>query len=72
MNPTASSAGLLCLQFGCPSSGYLRFLQIVQEFVTLWPDAGYDYLSSGGVSREMKAVLYRAPRMPFLLSSTNC
>jgi len=26
----------------------------VQEFVTLWPDAGYDYLSSGGVSREIK------------------
>jgi Flp pilus assembly pilin Flp len=37
----------------------------VQEIVTLQPNAGYDYVSSGGVSVETKAVPARALRIPF-------
>jgi Flp pilus assembly pilin Flp len=43
-------------------AGYLWLPQIVQEIVTLCPDAGYDYVSSGGVSRETQGVPARAPR----------
>jgi Flp pilus assembly pilin Flp len=38
------------------SHGYRWLPQLVQEFVTLCPNAGYDYLSSGGVSRETRSV----------------